>query len=146
MSRDAAIGLEFKQEIDFAEILDRLVRAGWESGPARAERRPTAPHGRGQGVSQGARCRDLNRRRGQQRPHRRRGEGLHPHLRRQRLPHHDQGQVSTAKIGLWNISCTNLNQIEQILEKIDQDGTWTVKHTAGYRYNEYRRWRSRLGP
>ncbi|WP_165969563.1 hypothetical protein [Nonomuraea terrae] len=30
MSRDVTIGLEFKHDIDFVEILDRLARAGWE--------------------------------------------------------------------------------------------------------------------
>ncbi|MFD1937046.1 hypothetical protein ACFSKW_36810 [Nonomuraea mangrovi] len=30
MSRDVAIGLEFKHDIDFVDILDRLARAGWE--------------------------------------------------------------------------------------------------------------------
>ncbi|TMR99785.1 polymorphic toxin-type HINT domain-containing protein [Nonomuraea basaltis] len=42
----------------------------------------------------------------------------------------------TAKIDLWDIAYTNLNQIEQILEKVDQDGTWTTKNTTGYLYNE----------
>ncbi|MFB4283919.1 DNRLRE domain-containing protein [Nonomuraea sp. MTCD27] len=41
----------------------------------------------------------------------------------------------TAKIDIWDVSYTNLNQIQQILEKVG-DTNPTVKNTTGYKYNE----------
>ncbi|WP_193318955.1 DNRLRE domain-containing protein [Nonomuraea phyllanthi] len=41
----------------------------------------------------------------------------------------------TAKIDLWDISYTNLNQIDTVLEKVG-DTNPTVKNTTTYRYNE----------